>query len=156
MISWGDVLGFISKPITMWIDKSESRKYMKTEGQLEITKAEVAFKVAQFKAKSDRLLKNDQVDADYDLAAQAEKRHTLADEILLVCTIALVGCHFLFPASMAAGWAAMGYKTAPWWLEFIIVGIYISVFGLMRLFRAWNPFHKKQASKVKVEEKTPQ
>jgi hypothetical protein len=140
MSLFSSVLGFISKPLTMFIDKSESRKYMKEEGKLAITKAEVALKVAQFQAKADRLMKNDQVDSDYDMAAQAEKRHTLSDEILLVCTILLVACHFVIPDSMAAGWAAMGYESAPWWLEFIIVGIYISVFGLMRLFRAWNPF----------------
>ena len=137
---WESIMGFISKPLTMWIDKSESRKYMKTEGKLEITKAEVALKVAKFQSQADRLQRNDQADSDYDMAAQNEKRHTLADEILLLCTIVLVGCHFVFPAAMAAGWLAMGYASAPWWLEFIIVGIYISVFGLMRLFRAWNPF----------------
>jgi hypothetical protein len=140
MSIWSSVLGIISKPVTMWIDKSESRKYMKAEGELAITKAKVAFEVAQFQAKADRLTKNDQNDANYDMAAQAEKRYTLADEILLACTIILVSCHFIIPASMAAGWAAMGYTSAPWWLEFIIVGIYISVFGLMRLFRAWSPF----------------
>lgn len=151
MSIWGSVLDFVSKPLTMWIDKSESRKYMKTEGQLEITKAEVQFKVAQFQAKAERLMRNDQVDADYDMAAQSEKRHTFADEILLVCTIVLVGCHFFIPESMASGWAAMGYIAAPWWLEFIIVGIYISIFGLMRLFRAWSPFSGR-AKKGKVDE----
>ncbi len=147
MSLFSSIIGFISKPLEVWIDKSESRKYMKTEGKLAITKAEVAFKVAQFQAKSERLMRNDQVDADYDMAAQSEKRHTLADEILLVCTIILVSCHFIIPESMAEGWAAMGYTDAPWWLEFIIVGIYISVFGLMRLFRAWNPFNKIKKEK---------
>ena len=140
---WESIVGFISKPLTMWIDKSESRKYMKDEGKLEITKAKVAFEVAKFQSRADRLTRNDAADGDYDLAAQNEKRHTLSDEILLVCTIVLVGSHFFFPAAMAAGWLAMGYASAPWWLEFIIVGIYISVFGLMRLFRAWNPFSKR-------------
>ena len=127
----------------MWIDKSESRKYLKEEGRLEITKAKVAFEVAKYKSQAERLMINDKSDSDYDIAAQNEKRHTLADEILLVCTIVLVGCHFFIPSAMAAGWIAMGYATgAPWWLEFIIIGIYISVFGLMRLFRAWTPFNK--------------
>lgn len=144
---WESIIGFISKPLTMWIDKSESRKYMKEEGNLEITKAEIAFKVAKFKSQADRLTRNDASDADYDMAAQNEKRHTIADEVLLFCTVALVACHFIFPAAMAAGWLAMGYASAPWWLEFIIVGIYISVFGLMRLFRAWSPFSSKDKEK---------
>lgn len=126
----------------MWIDKSESRKYMKEEGYLEITKAEVALKVAQHKSKADRLLRNDVADSDYDLAAQREKRYTIADEVLILCIIVLVASCFIWPAAMTAGWAAI--NTAPWWLEFIIVGIFVSVFGLMRLFRAMNPFKGKK------------
>ena len=137
---WGTVLGFVSKPLTAWIEKSESRKFLKEEGNLEITKAKVALEVAVMQSKAERLLKNDIVDADYDRQAQMEKRHTYADEVLIVCTIVLVGAHFFYPVECAQGWAAMGYLSPPWWLEFIIVGIYISVFGLMRLFRAWNPF----------------
>lgn len=140
---WNAVLGFISKPVTAWIEKSEARKYMKDEGNLEIAKAKVAMKVAKMQAEANRLVVNDQVDAEYDRYAQMEKRYTLADEILLVCTIVLVGAHFFYPAFMAAGWAAMGYASTPWWLEFIIVGLYVSVFGLMRLFRAFNPFGNK-------------
>jgi hypothetical protein len=117
---------------------------MKDEGKLEIQKAKVALTVAKFTSQAQRLTAQAQVDGDYDIAAQNEKRHTLADEILILCTIILVGAHFFFPASMAAGWLAMGYTSAPWWLEFIIVGIFISVFGLMRLFRAWSPFSKSK------------
>ena len=137
---WESIIGFLSKPLTMWIDKSESRKYLREEGKLEITKAKVAFEVAKYQSQADRLLRNDAADSDYDMAAQREKRHTIADEVLLFCTIVLVACCFIWPAAMTAGWLAI--STAPWWLEFIIVGIYISVFGLMRLFRAWTPFKK--------------
>ena len=31
----------------------------------------------------------------------------------------------------------MGYKGAPWYFEFVIVGIAVSTLGLMRLFRAF-------------------
>jgi len=31
----------------------------------------------------------------------------------------------------------MGYKVAPWYFEFVIVGIAVSTIGLMRLFRAF-------------------
>jgi len=141
---WDTILSFVSKPLTSFIEGDQARKFMKDEGKLEIQKAKVAFKVAQFESQADRLKTQAQVDGDYDIAAQAEKRHTLADEFLLLCTVVLVACHFIFPESMAAGWLAMGYTEAPWWLEFIIVGLFISVFGLMRLFRAWNPFNKKE------------
>lgn len=139
----GEVLSFLARPVTAWVEGRESRKYMKEEGKLEITKAKVAFEVAKYQSQAERLLKNDEVDAEYDRQAQLERRYTIADEILIVCVIVLVGAHFFFPASLAAGWAAMGYSSAPWWLEFIIVGIFVSVFGLMRLFRAFNPFGKK-------------
>ena len=146
---WDKILGFISAPLTTWIEKREDRKYMKEEGNLEIAKAKVAFKVAQYQSQAERLLRNDEVDAEYDRFAQLERRYTLADEFLIFCTVVLVGCHFIIPESMAAGWAAMGYASPPWWLEFIIVGIFVSVFGLIRLFRAMNPFNKP-----KKEEKT--
>lgn len=141
---WEAIIGFLSKPFTAWVESREARKYMKDEGALEIQKAKVEFEVAKHKAKAMRLLKSNEVDAEYDLQAQVEKRHSLADEVLLLCTIVLVGAHFIAPESLEAGWTAMGYtEGAPWWLEFIIVGIYISVFGLMRLFRAWSPFGKR-------------
>ena len=140
---WKAVLDFVSAPFTTWVEKSEERKYMKAQGSLQIAKAKVAFKVAQFQSKADRLTQNDATDAEYDRYAQMERRYTLADEFLIFCTVVLVSCHFIIPESMAAGWAAMGYASPPWWLEFIIVGIFVSVFGLIRLFRAMNPFSKK-------------
>lgn len=140
---WSTVLDFLARPVTAWVEGRESRKYMKEEGKLEITKAKVALEVAKHEAEAQRLLKSDMVDADYDKHAQLERRHTLTDEILVVCVVVLVAAHFLFPESLAEGWTAMGYSSAPWWLEFIIVGIFVSVFGLMRLFRAFNPFNKK-------------
>lgn len=140
---WSAVMNVLGGPFTAWVEGRESRKFMKEEGRLDIKKAEVAFKVAEFTSKAERLMKNDVVDAEYDLQAQKERRYTIADELLIICVVILVGCHFFFPAALAAGWAAMGYLGAPWWLEFIIVGIFISVFGLMRLFRAWSPFGNK-------------
>ena len=143
------VFGFLGAPFTAWVEGNASRKYMKEEGRLEITKSKVQLEVAKQVSQAERLLKNDVVDAEYDMQAQKERRHTIADEILILCTIVLVGCHFFIPEEMASGWEAMGYTSTPWWLEFIIVGIFISVFGLMRLFRAWSPFNKvTQGSKV--------
>lgn len=139
---WEQVLGFLTRPVTAWVEGRESRKYMKEEGALAIKKAEVALKVSKFEAEAKRLTIMDASDADYDKHAQMERRYTMADEVLIFCTIVLVASHFFFPESLAAGWEAMGYSGAPWWLEFIIVGVFVSVFGLMRLFRAFNPFNK--------------
>jgi len=143
---WSNILGFLSRPATAWVEGKASRDYMKEEGKLEITKSKVALEIATNTAKATRLLNMDAADADYDNQAQIERRYTIADEVLILCVIVLVGAHFVFPASLAAGWAAMGYASAPWWLEFIIVGIFVSVFGLMRLFRAWSPFGSRKAT----------
>lgn len=139
---WAEILGFLSRPFTAWVEGSQSRKYMKEEGKLAITKAKVSLEIAEYTAKAERLKQRDIADADYDKHAQLEKRYTLADEILIAAMLILVACHFIIPEKMSAGWEAMGYSSAPWWLEFIIVGIFVSVFGLMRLFRAFNPFNQ--------------
>jgi hypothetical protein len=142
------ILGFLSSPVTAWIEGKNSREYMKREGALAITKAKVAVEVAVMEGKADRAMLNTQVDADYDMKAQEAKRFTIADEILMTWALLLVTAHFVLPEYMTAGWAAMGYASPPWWLEFIIVGIFISVFGLMRLFRAFNPFNKRKNKDV--------
>jgi hypothetical protein len=139
---WPAIMNFLGGPFTGWVEGHQSRKYMKEEGRLDIKKAEVAFKVAEFSSKAERLTKSDQADSDYDLAAQREKRYTIADEVLMLCVIAMVICTFIFPAAMALGYAALA--AAPWYIEFLVVGVYISVFGLMRLFRAWSPFNKEK------------
>jgi hypothetical protein len=124
------------------VEGKESRKYLREQGNLEITKAKVALEVAKFTAEAERLKAGDLADADYDKQAQIEKRFTIADEILTGCVIVLVASHFFFPEELRKGWEAMGYSSTPWWLEFIIVGMFVSVFGLMRLFRAFNPFNR--------------
>ena len=145
---WSTILDIISRPVTAWVEGRESRKYLKEEGNLEITKAKVALEVAKYTAEAERLKIGDMADADYDKQAQLEKRFTIADELLTVCVVVLVASHFFFPEDLRKGWEAMGYSGTPWWLEFIIVGMFVSVFGLMRLFRAFNPFNRnKEESK---------
>lgn len=145
---WSTILDIISRPVTAWVEGRESRKYLREEGNLEVTKARVALEVAKYNAEAERLKAGDLADADYDKQAQMEKRFTLADELLTLCVVVLVASHFFFPEDLKAGWEAMGYSSTPWWLEFIIVGMFVSVFGLMRLFRAFNPFNRnKEESK---------
>ena len=140
------ILDFLASPVTAWVEGKQARDYMKTEGNLAIKKAEVALKVSKFEAEAERLRSRDTADVDYDLRAQQERRFTIADEVLMFCTVVLVSCHFVIPDKMQAGWEAMGYMSPPWWLEFIIVGMFVSVFGLMRLFRAFNPFNKEKSN----------
>ena len=143
---WSTILDIISRPVTAWVEGRESRKYLREEGNLEVTKARVALEVAKYTAEAERLKAGDLADADYDKQAQMEKRFTLADELLTLCVVVLVASHFFFPEDLTAGWEAMGYTATPWWLEFIIVGMFVSVFGLMRLFRAFNPFNRQSES----------
>ena len=143
---WSTILDIISRPVTAWVEGRESRKYLREEGNLEVTKARVALEVAKYTAEAERLKAGDVADADYDKQAQMEKRFTLADELLTLCVVVLVASHFFFPEDLKAGWEAMGYSSTPWWLEFIIVGMFVSVFGLMRLFRAFNPLNRQSES----------
>jgi len=47
------------------------------------------------------------------------------------------------------GWQAMDYKGAPWYFEFVIVGIAVSKLGLMRLFRAFWGVGKGSKARVR-------
>ena len=79
------VVGGISKYAT---EKNEIKK-AKLEGEIEVTKAEAAFKVAEFKAKADRVINTDQNTFDLDKMAMKEAAKTWWDEFLVLI--------FLFP-----------------------------------------------------------
>ena len=79
------VVGGISKYAT---EKNEIKK-TKLEGEIEVVKAEAAFKVAEFKAKADRVINTDQNTFDLDKMAMKEAAKTWWDEFLVLI--------FLFP-----------------------------------------------------------
>lgn len=140
---------FFTNPIADLTGGYRERKRIAAEMAADVAKAENNFKIAQFKAKARRCEQAEQNDADYDLLVLKNRDKTIMDEIIILFFLALFVCHFI-PAMqpyMAAGWQAMGYDGAPWYFEFVIVGIAVSTLGLMRLFRAfWGSKDKKKSA----------
>jgi hypothetical protein len=130
---------FFTNPIADLTGGYRERKRIAAEMAAAVATAENNFKIAQFNAKAKRCELAEQNDSDYDLLVLKNRDKTIIDEIIILFFLGLFVCHFI-PAMqpyMAAGWSAMGYKGAPWYFEFVIVGIAVSTLGLMRLFRAF-------------------
>lgn len=64
-------------------------------------------------------------DADYGLPVLKNRDKTIMDEVIILFFLGLFVCHFI-PAIqpyMQKGWQAMEYNGAPWYFEFVIVGL---------------------------------
>ena len=132
-------LEFITNPIADLTDGYRERKRIAAEMAADIAKAENNFKIDQFNAKARQCEQAEQNDADYDLLVLKNRDKTFMGESIILFFLGLFVCHFIKPMQpyMAAGWKAMGYNGAPWYFEFVIVGIAVSTLGLTRLFRAF-------------------
>ena len=107
--SWiGGVVKGVVTPVVGAVSKykTERNEIAKAElqGQLEVTKAETEFKVAEFKAKADRVANTDQNTFDLDKMAMKEAAKTWWDEFLVLI--------YLFPFlytmifALMSGWGA--------------------------------------------------
>ncbi|HEA15345.1 MAG TPA: hypothetical protein ENH88_02625 [Pseudoalteromonas prydzensis] len=133
------VLSFITDPIADLTGGYVERKRIAAEMAADVARAENNFKIAQFNAKAKRCMQAEQNDADYDLLVLKNRDKTMMDEVIILFFLGLFIGHFI-PAMqpyMQKGWQAMGYNGAPWYFEFVIVGIAVSTLGLMRLFRVF-------------------
>lgn len=143
------VFSFLTDPIADLTGGYRERKRIAAEMAADVARAENNFKIAQFSAKAKRLEQVEQNDADYDLLVLKNRDKTIMDEVIILFFLGLFICHFI-PAMqpyMQKGWQAMGYKGAPWYFEFVIVGIAVSTLGLMRLFRAfWGSRNNKKSA----------
>ena len=145
------LISFITDPIADLTGGYVERKRIAAEMAADVARAENNFKIAQFEAKSKRCMQAEQHDADYDFRVWQNRDKTIMEEVIILFFVGLFVCHFI-PAMqpyMHKGWQSMGYQGAPWYFEFVIVGIAVSTLGLMRLFRAfWGSKNgnKKSAS----------
>ena len=108
------------------------------DGKTEITKANLALKLAKIEAKSRDLEREDNHIQDYDMQVLRNRERGYADEFIIFMFFFSYICHFLpwTQPYMATGWDAMGYGDAPpWWLEFGMVLILVSTLGGMRVLR---------------------
>ncbi|WP_394131646.1 hypothetical protein [Shewanella maritima] len=139
-MSWiSGLLSFLTNPIADLTGGYRERKRIAAENAADIAKAEISQKIAKINAKTERLKQRESNDNDYDMQVLQNRRDSLMDEIVIGVFLCLFLMHFV-PALqpyMTGGWLAMGYDGAPWYFEFVIVGIAVSTLGLMRLFRAF-------------------
>ncbi|MEL4471101.1 hypothetical protein AYI83_15830 [Shewanella algae] len=147
-MSWlSSLFGFLTNPIADLTGGYRERKRIAAETAGAIASAEAKLKIAQFTAQAARAERQDVSDTDYDLAVMQNRRFTLMDELIIIVFLGMFISHFVpnLQPYMHGGWVAMGYQGAPWWFEFVIVGIVVSTLGLMRLFRAfWGREREKK------------
>ena len=130
------VLSFITNPIADLTGGYVERKLIAAEMAADVARAENNFKIAQFEAKARRCMQAEQNDAHYDLLVLKNRDKTLMDEVIILFFLGLFVCHFIpsMQPYMQKGWQAMGYNGAPWYFEFVIMGIAVSIIWLMRAF----------------------
>jgi len=143
------IFSFFSDPIADLTGGYRERKRIAAEMAATMATAECNLKLAKFKAEENRLLNTENNDTDYDMQVLKNRKNTYMDEIIITFFLVLFAMHFIERTQpyMQSGWLAMGYQGAPWYFEFILVGIAVSTLGLMRLFRVF--FRAKEKDKAK-------
>jgi hypothetical protein len=141
------IFAFFTNPIADLTGGYRERKRIASEMAASIATAECNLKLARFTAETNRLTNTENNDTDYDMQVLKNRKNTFMDEIIIAFFLALFAMHFIEETQpiMKSGWLAMGYQGAPWYFEFIIVGIAVSTLGLMRLFRIF--FRAKEKDK---------
>ena len=114
--------------------KAEVKK-IKEETKLKINKAKAALKIAEIVAKKNIVMSHSKVEGNYDVVALRQKEKTIVDDIGVGLVYVLLFCCFL-PVTQEH--INMGFKTlgdAPFIVQFMIIGVFVSTFGLLGLFR---------------------
>ena len=128
----------------------QARKLAKVAAASRIEEKRIDVAVARLEADAARYAREAASDADYDLQVLRNRDRTWSDEFLIAIFVLLFILPFLdaiqaswsgelfgLAEAVATGWQAHGYDGAPWWFEFLMVGIAVSTLGLSRLFRLW-------------------
>lgn len=132
--------------------KYQARKTVKIERESELAAKRIDVEIARLEARARHYAAEIESESAYDLQVLRNRERSLADEALiaLFCTIfalpfldaiqsAILGRDLIGLAdAVAQGWAAHGYNGAPWWFEFLMIGVAVSTLGLFRLFRLWR------------------
>lgn len=141
------IVGTIVKAVGGWAERREQRKQVQAEGKIKVRQAKINYEVARYEAKARHAAEQEANDADYDLQVLRNREHSIADEFLITTVVAIWIMHYIpsMQPYMAGGWEAMGYAGVPWWFEFVLVGVFVSTLGLMRLLRL---FISKRRPKV--------
>lgn len=126
-------------------ERATKLKTMKAEAKFKIQEAKLNLKLARLETESKQIQQQATLDGTYDQMAQQQKRYTYADEFITLSVFGMLFLTFIpqTQETMNRGWEAL--NNAPFWFEFIIVGIVVSTFGLTAWSRGWikNPLKKK-------------
>ena len=133
------------------VGQYQARKTIKAESAARIAEKGADLEVARMDAEVRRYGKDSAADADYDMQVLRNRDRSWIDEILITVFILIFILPFLdaiqaawsgelvgLAEAVEKGWEAHGYDGAPWWFEFLMVGIAVSTLGLFRLFRLWT------------------
>ena len=153
------MIGLITRVAGEIAGQYQARKLAKVTGAVRIEEKRIDVELARLEADAARYARDASSDADYDLQVLRNRDRSWSDEFLIVIFVLLFilpfldaiqaswsGERFGLAEAVAEGWRAHGYDGAPWWFEFLMVGIAVSTLGLSRLFRLWagRPARKKE------------
>lgn len=121
---------------------SGARSYLEHKQRVVEEERKAEIKLVQQKAELEILAQKQSIElAGADAASERAKKHSYLDEILIFGPILLVIYTVIDPeTAMEVIQALSAY---PVWVQLIIVGVYISVFGLRSIFSGLTRFLKK-------------
>jgi len=119
-------------------EKKEELKKMKEENKLKIEQAKSDLQVAKIKANETIITSQSKADSSYDMIALRQKSKSKTDEVLaILAMIPAIGCFIPgLQKYIESGFLIL--TETPWFYQFIFIGIYVSTFGLMSLFRMFR------------------
>ena len=127
---WGSLIGAVVSGVTNYVSHKQRVIEAERQAELELAKAKAELEITAQKQSIEL--------AGADAASERAKRHTWIDEVLILGPLLLLIYTVVDPV------AAMKYievfSTYPIWLQAIIVGIYIGVFGLRSIFTGLGRF----------------
>jgi hypothetical protein len=127
---WTALLGPITKAITGFISHRQDLTVAKRKAELKMAEAKVELDITAQK-QAVKL-------AGADAASERAKKDTFVDEILIFGPLLLVVYTVYDPAGAAE--VIQRLTEYPVWIQAIIVGIYIGVFGLRSIFAGLTKF----------------
>lgn len=142
-------LSFFSNPIADLSGSFRERKRISAESTARVVEAEIDLKISKLNAKSEQAKRQHVSDSDYDMQVLRNRGETIMDNVVIFVYLGLMIAHFIpfFQPYMLNGWKAMGYDGAPWFFEFVNIGIVVSTLGLMRLFKIFmSQFSPKKST----------
>ena len=130
-------IGNIASKVTGVMEKKEEFKMLQAENAYKMAEAKGRLALAKVEAESQMVTAQSQNDASYDMVALKQKEKTIMDEVLAF-TILFVFVGAFIPGLQPYIFRGFGIlEETPWFFQFIFIGIFVSTFGLMGLFRAF-------------------